>query len=160
MTPDRDGFQIDEDPDLQRRVWKFQRAGWVVLGAGVGAAMSGLFGGGGPLARVSDGGQVRVEYDRFARRGAPAEVAVWIPAGVEPVVEFDGSLVEGARAGSITPWPTEVVGAEGVLRLEFAREAGAGLRVSVRFEPERAGLRSGRVVAGGDGVEVWQLVYP
>jgi hypothetical protein len=65
----RTELEIDEDLEYQRRAWRFQRVGWIVIGLVLAGALWGLFGRG-PLSRAvmtDPRNHIAVEYDRIAR---------------------------------------------------------------------------------------------
>jgi hypothetical protein len=75
----RQGPEIDEDLDFQRREWRAQRVGWALLSVFLIGATLGVFGGGGPLSSTkarADDGRLRVEYERFVRVGASSEITI------------------------------------------------------------------------------------
>ena len=68
-------LELHQDPRFTRRIAAIQRAGWVVMGLVIAAALLGLFGAG-PLSRATAeaaDGTLRLEYDRFGRLSAPGE---------------------------------------------------------------------------------------
>jgi hypothetical protein len=60
-------MEVNADIEFQRRVWRVQRIGWLIIAAVIVAALLGVFGGG-PLSRAAvQGDGLRLEYERFAR---------------------------------------------------------------------------------------------
>ena len=72
------GLQIDDDPEYQRRVWRWQRRAWGGIAAVIAFAAVGGFGDG-PLSSAEAGDAARglvVTYERFGRAEAPSEVEI------------------------------------------------------------------------------------
>ena len=83
------GLQIEEDRAHQRREWRIERVGWVLM---AGLLLAGLLGllGDGPLSRATAGsaGALSVEYDRLQRAAAPYEYRF----EVDPSLAREGQL--------------------------------------------------------------------
>jgi hypothetical protein len=100
-----------------------------------------------------------VEYERFARQGAPTALVVHVARGDAPMrVRIERSLVDALRVDSITPLPLGVETQREWVVYDFA--ASAPIEVRFDVEPRRAGWASGRVDAAGADVALAQLVYP
>src|SRR4029079_12532418 len=60
-------YPIKEDMDFQRRSWTVERAGWLILGVVMVAALVGLFGYG-PVSKAHlNGNDLKLSYERFQR---------------------------------------------------------------------------------------------
>jgi hypothetical protein len=155
---------------FQRSVWRLQRVAWALLALAVLAALLGLTGSG-PLSRrsvTSPDGAVRVEYERFLRRGAPttlridagptrregAELAVWVAR----------SYLADVRIQGIQPPPAAVqAGHDRVIwRFEvISQDSGAPMTVTIELVPRAIGRM--RAAVGLDamaGLGFSQWVYP
>jgi hypothetical protein len=161
-----DGLQIDENLPLQHRIWAVQRFGWTAMVLLGGAAVTGALGGPGLLSSATAGEKdsgLWVQYERFARLRAPADIAVNLrPENGEVSFTVDASLLESIHIRSICPQPLRIEAGEGVHRFIFpqAAESGGSIKVILRTEAERWGRVHGRVRAGGLEVELSRFVYP
>jgi hypothetical protein len=71
-------LEINEDLEYQRRAWRFQRIGWIVIALVLVGGLLGLFGRG-PLSRsvaTDRGNRLAVEYDRIARYDSPFRLVI------------------------------------------------------------------------------------
>jgi hypothetical protein len=163
-------LEIDQDLDSQRRSWRIQRLGWVLMAAFVLAATAGLLGSG-PLShrRVTVPGVMVVDYDRFARLQTDETLTVRLePAATaaETVrLSLDRGFLDSARVQSVLPPPVRVEAAAGRLVYVFSiAEPGVPMIVTFAFEPREFGSYRGRVAVEFPTtmhrVEFRQLVYP
>ena len=154
---------------LQRRVWRVQRVAWVLMALVVLAALLGLLGSG-PLSRrsvTSADGSVRVEYERFLRRGASTTLRIHAGrAGNETAlaVWLARPYLEDVRINSVQPPPERVHASYDRLIWNFevsARDRGAALMVTIHLVPEAMGrLRAAVGLGPGPGLGFSQWVYP
>jgi hypothetical protein len=107
-------LEIEQNLAQQRREWTIQRIGWVVMVLLALAALLGLFGGG-PFSEGTAGdrdGPLWVEYPRFARLQAPAELRLHVGSeavpGNEARVWLDRDFIENVQIQHITPEPDRV----------------------------------------------------
>ncbi|MGH9162652.1 MAG: hypothetical protein ACRD2X_22010 [Vicinamibacteraceae bacterium] len=167
MTMERQQ-RFSQDVTFQRREWRVQRIGWVLLTLFIAAALAGLLGGSGPLVKASaraPDGTLAVEYDRFVRQEAETalevqsrfasstsdELRVWI---LRP-------YLDAVTITSITPEPERVVLDEPRTTFVFRVSPGKSTSV-VRFElhVRRVGrLSSSMGLVGAGSVEFTQLSY-
>ena len=155
---------------FQRRVWRVQRVAWVLMALVVLAALLGLTGSG-PLSRrsvTSADGAVRVEYERFLRRGATttlrihaglasseaARLAVWLARPYLDEVTING----------VQPTPASVQASHDRVTWSFAvsaQDPGAPLTVTIHLVPGAIGrLRAAVGLGPGPGLGFSQWVYP
>jgi hypothetical protein len=153
-------MEVETDLKFQRRVWRAQRIGWLVIGAAILAALLGLFGTG-PLSRAStDGGGLRVEYDRFARREQPMRLRLVLPESkLDAQVSLARDYLEGLRVEQVVPEPKEV---EVVGRWLVYHFSGPGpLAVTFDVQPIAFGRLAGLAeISPGEGVSFQQFIYP
>jgi hypothetical protein len=152
---------IDDDPQFHRIGWTVQRIGWVALAAFLGAALLGVFGHG-PVSRTTArDGDLAVEYQRFARREAPSEVRIEVPADPDgrARISLDEHFTDAMRIATIVPEPIASTTGERV-GFEFLVAPGELAHVIVRFEPERVGSTSTELRGGDRSVRIAQLVWP
>lgn len=159
---------VEEDLPFQRKQWRVERAGWVVMTALIIGAVAGLFGGGGPLSSATASapdGRVRVEHQRFARMLAPTsiEITVAAPASGRPLhVRINESYLGAMSVRSITPEPNSMTFADQVLVLAFERLTGASeAKVRLQVEPQKIGSVEGSVtVDSGAPLRFKQFIFP
>ena len=147
-------LDIDEDIEFQRRMWAFQRAGWVLMGLLVVAALLGALGGRGPLAGGEIGDDatgLRLEYRRLTRHGSPDRLVVHLAAGTAASdstlsVWLDRSYLEGLEIRTVTPEPVEVRAADDRITYRFKlSDPARAATVTFLVEPIRSFARSGAI---------------
>lgn len=167
MAKEVSGIQINEERPQQRREWRIERIGWVVMGALLLAGLLGLLGSG-PLARAQAGGDaLSVDYECLQRAKAPTEYRFEVnPAlmGGGPVrLRFDDVLLEEVKLERIVPEPDTVRAGPGYTEFEFAMGPGTGApaQITFQFEPTTFGHVAGRVTAPGtEPLVLDQFVFP
>ena len=161
-------LQIREDIDLQRRTWRFERAGWSVLALILAAALLGLFGPGlfGTARASAANGMLTVEYLRFLRAESPQSIRVTIRPQNPPDGRFgiwiDAAYVHRATIERITPEPAEVqTGAERIT-FQFAWDGVPGpVTVTFALNPDATGRLHGRIgTTDGAVTDIRQFVHP
>lgn len=156
-------LEIEEDVAYQRAEWTVQRIGWLLMALVVLAAALG-FAGTGPVSRrslVAPGGNLRLGYERFIRRNAPALLTVHVPPGHDRVW-MRQSFLGTIRLIGIEPEPAAAIPAGDHLVYRFTtRHPDSGFDLVIRFEPESVGGNRGAIgVPGGDSLTFRQFVYP
>jgi hypothetical protein len=159
-------LELAQDLRFQRRDWIAQRVGWVLMALFLLAALAGLIGRGGPLARTqaqsADGG-LRVEYDRFAHYEAPTRlrliVSDRVARGKDVRLWIERAYLANARLQQVMPEPQSVrLAGERVI---YVFDAGAGGEVSFELKPDTFGVLAGRAgLEGGGEVAFRHFVYP
>jgi hypothetical protein len=165
----REGFEIDEDMEFERRSWRWQRVGWAVILLILLSALLGLFGTGWLDSAVAGqpGSQLWVEYDRFGRlqaettrlqihlgpgTGASGKVRIWL----------NHEYMESVRVTSLTPQPESVE--DGPDRFTYVfnvPDASQPTLVIFRLEPDKMGRVTGVVgLEGGASLSFKQFIYP
>lgn len=153
---------IREEPGLQRWIWRCERLGWVLLAMFVALALAGLFASGGPWAkatRISDDGQLRVDYERFQRRGAAATLTLELAPGVNRV-GLDERLVADWTVEALYPQPLRMTSSDGVLWLDLAPGTGSS-RLHLALRPDRLGTVDWRILRPGQPpLALSAFIYP
>lgn len=160
-------LELGQDLPFQRWQWSAQRWGWLALVLVVVAALLGLLGSG-PLSGTSAenaDGSLRVEYDRFLRRGSPATLRVRLNPGPTPDgtvrLCLDEQYLRHVQILQITPRPEREEAGRERHRFVFRLAEGGPTDVSLHFEAAEAGPLSCRADLGaGPAVEFGHLVYP
>lgn len=162
-------LQLEEDIAFERREWRAQRIGWVLMAFVIAAALAGAFGNGylsHARARGSDSNLV-VSYDRIVRYGAPTvlEFQLTAPtAAKELQLWIARPYLDGLEIQSVLPEPTNVTSAPGSVIYSFGYSGAATTQPhKVRFlvQPTKRGARRGKAgVPGYDSVAFAQFVLP
>lgn len=152
---------FDEDMPFQRRQWQIERIGWTLMAALVIAALAGVLGGRGPLARTSVGA---IEYARFARLSAPTTVDVRVAAGTTGALRLRVSdeYLDRMTLRSIVPPPvsTELADRHHVFVFERSSLPGT-VRIQLQLEPTTVGRASGWIgVDDAASVSFTHFIYP
>jgi hypothetical protein len=155
-------YPIREDMPFQRRSWIAERIGWIAMGLLVIAALTGVFALG-PLAQARlSGGELAVEFQRFAHKTARTWFTIRAaPQGNEVLVRLSPQFPAAFDIEAMEPRPLRSsAGARGI-ELVFARSKEGDFAVHIGARPKRFGFVSVTVEAEGLGkVECTQLIYP
>lgn len=165
-------LDLEEDLALQRREWRWQRAGWIVLFAGVGLALAGVFGDG-PLSSAhavsraqgdTSPAALTADYERFTRVGNSTRITIRLdgapPEKGDLSLEVERRFYDHARIERITPEPDRVVLGAKTIELVYAPgRLRAGSGIVLDYEPTAAGLRTLRFGFAGSKVEMRQFTY-
>lgn len=136
-------LEIDADPAFQRKEWVLQRLGIGVMTVFLLAAVLGFTGRGGLFSHgeVGDPSRtLRVEYERFVRRGAPNTLTLHLRS-VKPGSRsfwLSAEYLTKVDVESVAPDP-EVAVAEGDRYVYTIRTSGPEATVTVRTRPTSAG---------------------
>ena len=161
-------MEIDADLAFQRRDWRVERAGWVVMLALVLAASAGLLGHG-PLSdsRVQTAeGSLTVEFDRLTRHSAPTTLRVGIGAGTArdgyARLWFDRAYLSEMQIEAIVPEPESAATADDRFIYTFrVADPGRPAVVSFDLEPRATWLLRGRVgLENGPSLDFGQFIFP
>jgi hypothetical protein len=153
-------IDTSEDIAAERREWRAQRIGWVLMFLFVAAGAAGLFGGGPFAATVSRAGALRVEHDRVARQQASAALTIEAPAENHNLRLWLGrEFLAAVDLETITPEPERSVLHADRAVYEFA--ADGPVEITIRYRHERLGrVRCDLGVEGGEALSFQQLVLP
>jgi hypothetical protein len=162
------GIDIDEDFKYQKREWRIEQVGWVLIWLLLIAAMLGVFGKG-PLsdARIGDPtGAITVNYTRLERYRSPATIEVIVGPnqgqGGKFVLTLDRRFVDRIDIQRIDPEPDSVRSDSGRIAYEFELEDPAQpAHVFIDYEFEHFGLSQARLsLENGPELNLRQFVYP
>jgi hypothetical protein len=166
VHPGSGALEIHTDPRFTRRMWRFQRAGWIVLAALVAAGTLGAFGDGVIARRTAESadGTLAVEHERFVRRRAPSGVRIHVRASGDagPLrIWIDREYLEAIELRRITPEPESQRVGDDRCELEFERLDGARTaEIALDFDVREAGRFRGRIGSGEASVLLDQFAYP
>jgi hypothetical protein len=159
-------LEIRQDLDFQRKEWRVQRIGWVVMALIALAALLGVTGSG-MLARATVAeGPLQFEYSRFDRLDAPTTLEVLIDAdaiaGDNVELRVDRTYFQSAQIQRILPEPEEVRGDGDGLTYVFG-VAAPGQPVTITFDLRHStfGQKSSWIaLADEPPLNFSQVVYP
>lgn len=156
---------IDDEVAFQRRVWRFERVGWFVMGLIILAALLG-YAGNGPYSSTERGDhRLRIEYSRFARHLSPAQVTIHV--GAEAIEDgavtlvLDGDFAERFEIDNVVPMPAQWQSDAGAVRMRIPVRGDAPGVVRIYMTPQGFGPVSTRIgIDGSPALELWQFIYP
>ena len=157
-------LDVEEDMPQQRRAWKVERIGWVLMFLFVAAAVLGFTGRGGlGVGQKKEGGAdagLEVEYERFLRQEAPSEMRVTFHRqGQRHRLRLSKEFVEKVRIEQIVPQPSESeIDSSGVTYTFSSR--GAGSEVFFYLQPRQTGRLHTALSDGTSSLAFNQFVYP
>ena len=154
-------LEIEEDLGFQRKEWTFQRVGVAFLFLFVIGALLGLTGMGGLFARgeaADASGAVRVEYERFVRRGSFSRITVRFHTTPGAVRFWVGApYLERVNIDSVVPVP-ESVSVEENRHVYIIRAGSPDVFVTLNVKHDQAGTLHGEVgLVDGPSVHFSQL---
>ncbi len=161
-------LEIDQDPDFQRREWKMQRVGRVVLLAIILATLVGVFGAG-PISTAtvrSPDGRLEVAYNRMARHAAPDPLRIRLAPGtaVDSLVDLwiDQRYVHGLVVRELSPEPIQMRAGEERLIYRFRiADPSRAADIVIHADADKLWLRRGAIgLVNGDSVRLRQFVFP
>ncbi len=157
-------LEIEQDPKYQRREWRAQRIGWGVMALIILAALLGLFGPGLFNQATVAESSLSLEYQRFRRFIAPAELRFHIRGGTEEQVRLwlSQDYLENVQIEGVTPQQDTVEAARGRLIYVFKRaEAQAPVTVTFHLTTQQIGPLAGEAGLDGDAQLAFrQFVFP
>jgi hypothetical protein len=159
---------VGERPSFQRREWRVDRVGWVVMALVLVAGLLGVWGGGslGNVTATGSDGRVSVDYDRFVRNLGQSSLIVTFPPGSAEQgvisMRIDQQYLAANEVESTTPQPDSVTAREGRFIFEFSAADDTSLTARFDFRPNSgAGVRTATIESdSGAPVRLWQFVYP
>jgi hypothetical protein len=159
-------LQVAQDPVFQRREWRVQRVGRVVMALVVAGGLLGLFGTG-PLSRATAtaGAALQLEYGRFERVRAPTALRIHVhPRAVSAgraEVWLDRAYVSESLVLDVSPAPAAVaVTPDRIVYAFDVADPTRPVEVVIQLKLQRPGLLAGRVGGAGGSASFRQLVYP
>ena len=160
------GLELVTNRPFQRRFWRIQRVGWVIMALILLAALLGLTGKGGPLARASvTGPEGEVVYPRVARWQTADELEVRfsrVSAG-EATVQVGVEFGRVFQVEGIQPEPSSSIVIAGGQQLTFEVGPGEGEKsVTINVRPTQPELAT-RIpirINGGDPMRITPVVLP
>ena len=166
--PDEKGLEFREGHGVSRIEEIFHKLGWVMFAGLLLAALAGLLGPGPLSSRTAEvSPALSVEYDRFVRNHAPADLRIRVlPVAGSDTIRFlvGNSFLQATDLTRVKPEPDAVeVTPEGhVYVLRTPRLEGGTTLILYRYEPDSAfsDIPVRIAIEGGPEVRFRQFVYP
>ncbi len=161
-------LEIGQDLDFQRKEWRLQRIGWVVMALLILASLLGLTGSG-LLARatVGDAGSpLQLTYSRVDRLEAPTTLDLQLAGeavtGEQVALRVDRSYLEGVEVEQVVPEPAEVRSeGDGLIYVFGVDEPGQPVTITFDLRHTSFGPKSGQVALDdGPVLDFSQFVLP
>lgn len=162
-------LEINQDLAFEKRTWVFERTGWALMAIVIVAAWLGLFGIHGMLSDTTlthDAAPLRLTYNRFARRVAPASLVFEVgPGAGKPgslTIWLSRSYVDRIQIERITPFPQRVqTGGDRMMFTFSVPESGEPAVIRFDLQTDTAGMLRGEAGLGSAAPLRFQtLVYP
>ena len=160
-----ESLQISQDLEFERRQWRAQHVGWVVILLLLVAGLLGVFGGGLLSGAEATSGSLTLEYERLVRQRAQTALHLRLTSGPSNgivSVWIDQPFLESVDVERITPQPVEMAAGAGRIVYHIALEdPSQPAEITVTYQPVGPGLR--RIALGvvdGADLGVAQFVYP
>lgn len=135
-------LETEESLSYQRKSWRVQRVGWVLMGLCLVLSMLGLFGDG-PLtrARAGSAGGFEVGYSRVWRLQTEAhvELTAFPDSAGQVIVSLEESLLRRADIRSVSPEPRRIEAVPGGQRIVFDAKGDGPVSLRVGITPTRIG---------------------
>lgn len=154
---------IEEDIDFQRKVWRFERLGWVLLLLLTVATLLGLFSEGLLCDHEASAGALRAEYGRFERNGAATRVVLTArgEAGTGVELILGSAFMATHDIEGIQPQPRQAgTSAGGGLRLVIDADATGLATAHLTIRPNSTRLVRSEFRSGPHRLPITQLIYP
>ena len=157
-------LDIEEDMPHQRRVWRIERVGWVLMFLFLAAAVLGFTGRGGlGVGQKKAGGAeagLEVAYERYLRQDSPSEMRITFHRqGRGHRLRLNREFVEKVRIEQIAPQPSESeIDSQGVTYTFSSK--GGGSEVFLYLQPKQAGSLRTVLSDGSSSLAINQFVYP
>jgi hypothetical protein len=161
-------IELHEDLEFQRKQFRVERIGWILMAAVLVAALLGVFGSGplsNAIAESSESG-LRVEYSRFARRDAHTRVEIHVDPSLVAKdrlrLRLGGDFMQRVLVQAITPTPERWTVEDRTIVAELPVGGSTGpVPVAVDFSPREFGPTTLELSAGpGRALTIRQFVYP
>jgi hypothetical protein len=161
-----EGIEVADDMVFQRRSWRWQRAGRLLVFAFVAVALTGAFGGGGlaNVHAVAPDGRVVVEHRRVLRNEADATVVVRFTVANStdsPVLWASASLLDAFEVEGMTPRAEREWREGDRLVWKFDGRTQGALEVRLHLRARESGRHAGEIgLVGAEAAPVVLWVLP
>ncbi|ASG34887.1 hypothetical protein BU813_22800 [Klebsiella pneumoniae subsp. pneumoniae] len=157
---------VDENERSLRFEYRFRRYGIIVLSLIILTALSGLWSSGyfSEAHRETSGGELSVDYQRYARLMSETELNIQIKSDTASytIISFAAPLLTRYQIGDIRPQPDKMYSTDGKLHLVYQRSnPPSPISVWLAVTPKTAGNISLQAVVNDRYSVTWQqFVYP
>ncbi|HBR1858352.1 TPA: hypothetical protein L9M38_004658 [Klebsiella quasipneumoniae subsp. quasipneumoniae] len=157
---------VDENERALRFEYRFRRYGIIVLSLIILTVLSGLWSSGyfSEAHRESAGGELIVDYQRYARLMSETELNIQIKPNQEndTTISFAATLLTRYQLGDIRPQPDKMYSADGKLYLVYQRTTSRSpLSVWLAITPKTIGTIPLQAAVNDRPAVSWQqFVYP
>lgn len=155
-------LEINQDMNFQRWEWRFQQVGGLILLLIVIAGLLGFLGGDGPFSTASvssDGGSLRLEYDRFEHFMNWTEMRLY-PQQTDFTLWIDRDFAEMMNIDHLNP-EFESAGSDGKRLTYQFTDFEPGEPITFYFRFSRFGMFNGQMgIEGGETLTFPQIIYP
>ena len=137
-------LQLQSDLAHERREWRVQRFGWVLLALFCGSALAGLLGPG-PLSKAHAGkigSELFIEYHRNIRKHAPSSLKIFCRPNSNREqfsITLDRGFLEKIKIERIQPEPANTVAAGDNYIFRFGSSGNSEQVVTFHFEADSVG---------------------
>jgi hypothetical protein len=158
-------LDINQDLDVQARMWKIQRIGWVVMGLILLAALIGLFGSG-PISRATEGEEnsgFMVQFERFGRSRGPSELRFLVRPDRDGrlSVWISDAYLSRLTVHQMVPWPDGMIPMEGGVRFDWRTSGSDWVQIICSVEVTSFGFLSGEMRSLDRApIYIRQFIYP
>ena len=155
--------QIAEDQAHERKERKAEIVGWAVIAVLLALALTGVFGRG-PLSHATaETDLIKLEYQKFLRKGADSEFVVQIRPSNDGVQSFwlSNQLLEKIEISRLEPTPKSSLVKDDGIEYAFDSQPGSEARVAFQFQPQTWGKIDSQIIdASGKGTDLKLYIYP
>jgi hypothetical protein len=157
-------YPVEDDIAFQRKLWKLERVGWLLLLGLMVLALLGLFSRG-PLStqqRLTADEALQLHYQRFQRQDASDTLQVTLrgaPGEIRHLL-LEAPFFDTYNIETIQPQPLAAASEHGGLKLTVRLDPGGQASVHFGLRPQQIGPVHHRVRAGNQQLTFWQFIYP
>lgn len=158
----QDGLQLEEHRGFQERFWTVERWAWIAFGLVLFVALTGLTGGGGPLAHATTASQAgEFEYPRVTRwEGSDDITATFAANGAEHRLSLSHSFSEHFQIEDIQPDPERTITTGDAQIMVFAAQEQAPAKVTIHVRALSPGIASYQVALDAVSTAVTTVILP
>lgn len=159
-------FPVKENMRFQLFAWKMQTVGFIGLFAFIAAACLGVFSQGwlSNTSKLSSGGHMVLEYDRFARNATDTNYIIRIrPEDSKPLkVNLSGDILDNYEIEYIQPMPDQSFIHDKVLSvLQPVADKNGWMSIYITLKPNKMGRFTNTIsLSDNETLSFSQLVYP
>ena len=162
----KDCLEINEDNEFQKKEWSWARWGWILMLIIAAAGLLGLFGQGPFSYATARADGIEVEYERFERLLAPAQIEVKLTQqdfqNREARVQVSRKMLNMYNLQRIVPEPDQSILSDDMITYVFkVDQARQPRQITFDLQPNHIGQVNGRIgLENGQPVQFTQFVYP